>query len=100
MNQLILIDKHGEKFGCRLNSLKIVKEIQKIISKFDLKCSMRGSLFKLETCNENNVNLNVNTGLVSGGLMIGIGLSNLNELTALWNCQPCQSACIAQSMQT
>ncbi|CAH2092100.1 unnamed protein product [Euphydryas editha] len=83
MHQLLLIDKHGEKFGCRLNSLKIVKEMQKgLISKFDLKCCMCGLLFKLETCNEENLTLNVNTGAVSGALMVGIGLSNLNELTA------------------
>lgn len=83
MSQLLLIDKHGEKIGCRLNSLKIVKEIQKgLISKFDLKCCMCGSLFKLETCNDDNLNLNINPGVVSGALMVGIGLSNLNELTA------------------
>lgn len=80
------ISEHNEKFGCNLNCLKIEKEKQVgLISKFDLKCKMCGSSFILKTSKTDTTEqstLDLNAGAVSGAIITGIGLSNLNEITA------------------
>ncbi|KAL0852581.1 hypothetical protein ABMA27_016931 [Loxostege sticticalis] len=85
-SQLINISKHNERFGCNLTYLKIEKEKQVgLISKFDLKCKMCGSCFVLKTSEADTseeAKLDLNKGAVSGAIMTGIGLSNLNEITA------------------
>ncbi|CAB3257779.1 unnamed protein product [Arctia plantaginis] len=84
-NQLINISEHSEKFGCKLNYLKICKEKQVgLISKFDIKCTMCGSSFVLKTSDSNTTEakLDLNARVVSGSIITGIGLSNLNEITA------------------
>ncbi|CAH2083550.1 unnamed protein product [Euphydryas editha] len=56
-----------------------------LISKFDLKCMMCESKFVLktsETATTEESRLDLNGGAVSGAIITGIGLSNLNEITA------------------
>lgn len=74
MNELFEIEKHSEKFGCRLNNLKLVREKQKgLFSTIFSKCRMCGLLF------------DVNAGAVSEAIVIGTGLSIPNELNTLMN---------------
>lgn len=83
MKQLFEIERHGEKFGCRMNNLKLLKENQSgLFSTFCFKYRMCGSTFKLKTCNGSAPKFYVNAGTVSRAFLIGIGLSNLSELNA------------------
>lgn len=77
------IAEHGENLNCKINYLRVTKEKQiGLISTFELACAMCGSKFFLKSDQEQQSNLDLNAGTVSGAIMIGIGLSNLNELIA------------------
>lgn len=50
-----------------------------------MSCSMCGSNFQLKTCHDEESVSDVNHSAVSGSILIGCGLSNLNELAASIN---------------
>lgn len=77
---LLAIAEHNDRFGCTLKNLMLIKETQRgLLSKFWFRCNMCNTKFQLYNYDKNDV-LNTNDGAVSGTIMTGIGLSNLNEL--------------------
>lgn len=81
---LVKIANHNDRFGCTLRNLTLIKENKTgFLSKFSFRCNMCNSKFELSSHDETQKDkLNVNEGAVSGAIVSGIGLTNLNEVVA------------------
>lgn len=84
LNRLKIIEQHGQKFGCNVNNLNIVGEMQDgFNSRLQLTCDMCNALFHVWTNEPNNENnVNINTLAVEAVMSIGGGFYNLNEIVS------------------
>jgi hypothetical protein len=87
LNRLKIIEQHGKKFGCNINNLNIIGEMQDgLNSRLQFVCHMCNAVFHIwtnEPVDENNETpVNINTLAVESIMSIGGGLYNLNEIVS------------------
>ncbi|GLV33496.1 hypothetical protein CBL_20230, partial [Carabus blaptoides fortunei] len=78
--QLKTICAHGPKFSCSIENLIIIGEKRKgIVSLIQLQCNICNEIFSINTNNEDDESMDLNTGPVSGIISVGSGYYNLEE---------------------
>lgn len=92
--------EHSGGFGCSfINMLFISEKRQGFCSQFKFKCNMCGVIKFIQSEKSNSKFLPINEGIVSGTIAIGIGHSQLAELTATIDI-PCMSPTTYFKVQT
>lgn len=75
--------EHTGGFGCSFINMTFISEKRRgYYSEFKFKCKMCGIISSIQSEKENSTFLPINEGIVSGTIAIGIGHSQLAELSA------------------
>jgi len=82
--QYVKLSKHGERFGCKLSHLVIVKEERTgFRSKFHFYCKNCHAQLQLLTSAVDGPMMDINSSMVSATLSAGIGYTQLEEMTSI-----------------
>ena len=92
IEQLQLLYRHDDKFGCSISDMKVIAETRKgLNSAITFKCSMCHVKKVIWTNKIPKSSVSVNTDAVIGAIGIGIGFANMEEFFSTLNI-PCMSA--------